>query len=499
MLATSPAHAQATNGVVFGASSAPQGNETQISAIQNLESELGTTLPLVRVFERWDSKIDNAYNNFIVDGGRRIMMSIKPQTNAGDVIAWSRIASAAPGSSLHNDMVRLAREVKALDAEVWIAFHHEPEAQNFEWGADANYKAAWRAFHSVFEAEGVDATWVWTMTGWSFQVSSTDRRAAAKWYPGDDVVDYVGADIYNWNSCRRVGEDWRALKEPLDHVIDFADARGKKTAVPEFAVHASGQAKADWLLAVRDLMKQPYYAQRMAGIIYYDSIDAGEPTCNWPLDSSSQSLAAASTIANDQFFRGGVIVNTGPGLGEAMCNGELATIVGTSGDDVLRGTSGPDVIAGLQGDDEIWGLGGDDVICGGRGDDVLYGGTGFDVLYGAQENDTLYAVDANGRADTVGSRMFAGAGNDVVYGSDRWDRIQGGDGADRIFGYEGRDWIRAGGGNDVVVGGGSIDDVRGGWGNDSITITTGDVVRAGPGVDTCLNRAAAASAWGCER
>ena len=36
-----------------------------------------------------------------------------------------------------------------------------------------------------------------------------------------------------------------------------------------------------------------------------------------------------------------------------------ATIVGTSGDDVIRGTDGPDVVAGLGGNDRIWGLGGD--------------------------------------------------------------------------------------------------------------------------------------------
>ena len=43
------------------------------------------------------------------------------------------------------------------------------------------------------------------------------------------------------------------------------------------------------------------------------------------------------------------------------------TIVGTSGDDVLRGT---------QGDDVICGLGGNDVIAGGPGNDTLAGGPG---------------------------------------------------------------------------------------------------------------------------
>ena len=46
-----------------------------------------------------------------------------------------------------------------------------------------------------------------------------------------------------------------------------------------------------------------------------------------------------------------------------LCDGHVATIVGTPGDDDLLGTKGDDVIAGLQGNDFIEGRGGDDIIC----------------------------------------------------------------------------------------------------------------------------------------
>lgn len=91
------AQANSANGVLFGASSATTNGQTQIGAIQQLESQLGTKLPLVRVFEQWDSNIDNRYNNWIVDGDRQIFMSIKPKTNSG-VVKWSNIANAQPGS-----------------------------------------------------------------------------------------------------------------------------------------------------------------------------------------------------------------------------------------------------------------------------------------------------------------------------------------------------------------------------------------------------------------
>src|SRR5262245_56430973 len=58
-------------------------------------------------------------------------------------------------------------------------------------------------------------------------------------------------------------------------------------------------------------------------------------------------------------------------VGRVTCRGETATIVGTSGNDVLVGTRGVDVISGLGGDDQITSLQGADLICAGRGNDVV--------------------------------------------------------------------------------------------------------------------------------
>ena len=161
----------------------------------------------------------------------------------------------------------------------------------------------------------------------------------------------------------------------------------------------------------------------------------------------------------------------GPGP-DVICDGHVATIVGTSGDDVLTGTNGPDVIAAMQGNDTIRGLAGNDIICGGKGNDTIIGGQGFDILFGAQGNDTLYAADGqriNELTDTAGGRNFGGIGNDTIHGSSRWDRMQGGPGADRLYGYKGRDWMRGGPGNDLVNSGPGIDDARGGIGTDTLS------------------------------
>ncbi len=95
------------------------------------------------------------------------------------------------------------------------------------------------------------------------------------------------------------------------------------------------------------------------------------------------------------------------------CQGRRATIIGTSGDDVLRGTNGVDVIVGLGGNDAIEGLGGRDFICGMDGNDRINGGAGHD-------------------------RIDGGNGNDRLLGSGGRDILRGGAGADYCHGGKGR-------------------------------------------------------------
>lgn len=88
---------------------------------------------------------------------------------------------------------------------------------------------------------------------------------------------------------------------------------------------------------------------------------------------------------------------------------------------------------------------------------------------------------------TVSVSLNGGAGNDVIVGSDRADRIDGGAGNDLIFGLDGNDVIAGGAGNDVILGGAGNDRIDGGSGNDLLIGGPGfDLLDGGPGFDLLL-------------
>jgi Tol biopolymer transport system component len=86
----------------------------------------------------------------------------------------------------------------------------------------------------------------------------------------------------------------------------------------------------------------------------------------------------------------------------AVCQGKVATIVGTSAPETLTGGPGADIISGQGGKDQISGLAGKDIICGDAGKDTLKGGKGKDVLNGGKANDKL--IGGKGKDKCIGGK-----------------------------------------------------------------------------------------------
>jgi RTX calcium-binding nonapeptide repeat (4 copies) len=128
---------------------------------------------------------------------------------------------------------------------------------------------------------------------------------------------------------------------------------------------------------------------------------------------------------------------------QVQCQGRVADIAGSDGDDVLTGTPDADVIAGRGGADMIDGGGGADRVCGDDGNDQVAGGGGRDRVAGGGGND----------------RLIGASGNDILDGGTGSDRLFGGRGRDRLSGRDSKDRLLGGPNNDRLEGGGADTDV----------------------------------------
>jgi Ca2+-binding RTX toxin-like protein len=174
------------------------------------------------------------------------------------------------------------------------------------------------------------------------------------------------------------------------------------------------------------------------------------------------------------------------------------TVIGGAGNDRILGNIGDDLLFGdnaqiryfagvlLSAESNDLTLGGSDTIDGGIGDDSIIGGFGGDSIMGGSDNDII--LGDNGRLSfasgqlasatsltaqiVVGDTIEAGAGDDIVIGSEGADRIDGDDGRDLLIGDHGTVQFSRGsltsvtsiepraGANDTISGGNQDDTIQ---------------------------------------
>ena len=297
--------AAAGSPVIFGANAGPRKGEGKREAVLNLEAKIGRQLSSVRVFKRWDSVFPDAFDTWLVDTHRTMFLSVKARTEAGEIVSWSEIAAAQPGSPRYDDILRWATAVRDVADPVYFTFHHEPASAEQNDGADA-YIAAWRKFHQVFASVGANnVRWVWTMSDSNFW--ATDSRAAALWYPGDAYVDHLGVDAYNWYDCRGPTTPWTGLADLIGPFREFSLAHPDEgLVVNEWGSIEDGAdpaRKAQWIADAHATLGSPD-SSRLVAVNYFHHKDYTYKDCQWWVDSSDASLAAFAAMGADPAFSG---------------------------------------------------------------------------------------------------------------------------------------------------------------------------------------------------
>ena len=339
--------------VGFGAHVKNRGSETRQEAIQSLENAIGRPLAVVRVFYRWDSALDEQPVRWLVDTGRTVFMSVKARRLDGTSVSWREIADAQPGSPLYQDMVRWADAVKTLGPLVYFTFNHEPELKiSAGSGTNVEFIDAWRKVVTVFREQGVsNARHTWVLSSGSF--AATDARAADLWYPGDEWVDVIGVDAYNWYTCRKnTSTPWRSLSTIIEPFRAFGATHATEgLAIGEWGSVEDAQdptRKGLWIDEARvDLAGAQW--ERLEVVTYFHSADQENTDCQFFVDSSQGSLDAFTAMGADPRYQGlmpppppsppadtapPTVAITHPADGSTVARGSTVTIAADAADDV---------------------------------------------------------------------------------------------------------------------------------------------------------------------
>lgn len=277
-----------------------------MSAVSRLEAKVGRRLAAVMWYEHWAGPssqfVGHDFEAVLAQGAVPVLtwMSDDP-TAAGYPLLNGQTAYTcrAIASGVHDAYVRRwAVGIRGLRMPVMVRLDHEMNGDWYAWSPGVNgntpadYVAMWRHVHGLFAAEGAtNVRWVW-----SPNVAYGCSTSIAECYPGDDFVDWVALDGYNWGDDGH-GHTWHSLVEVFASTyLELTLVTSKPLMIAETASveAADATAKAEWISA--GFAELTRALPKVEALIWFDQQDGGS---DFRIASSAGSLAAFRAAVSD--------------------------------------------------------------------------------------------------------------------------------------------------------------------------------------------------------
>jgi hypothetical protein len=288
----------------------PHGAPWDPAKIDEFASMVGRQPSVVMWYQDWATPGVKEFNG--------AMMDEVLERGAMPVVTWEpadwTMGANQPNYTLqtiirgdHDEYVRQwAREAAAWRKPFYLRFAHEMNGNWYPWSPLANgnggpneYVAAWRHVHAIFREEGAtNVRWVWNPDR-----SFPDRPSYASLYPGDEYVDWVAIDAYNWGTLQQWSQ-WRTF--PQLFKVSYTEMEAltdKPMMVGETASAESGGNKGAWIRQTF-LTDIPTRYPQVRAVIWYHRDNRISSQADWRVDSSEDSLKAFQEVAASPLYQG---------------------------------------------------------------------------------------------------------------------------------------------------------------------------------------------------
>lgn len=242
-----------------------QNGYTGTNGLQDMETILQTRFAIVRVYNQWWPDVSGTVAAAMGDN-RMVMTSHKPPKRAN---SWVEIAAGTHDSEI-TSMINFYKAF--APKKVIFVFNHEPHASASDvgskspsYGTIADFVRAFRHISQMFKAASA--------TNVAIGYCAVDSRANDyphdPGYPGDDVVDVLCHDIYNWGGYSpgpwkdpsALFTEFVTLAKTVNKPIIF----GEVGCHPDIGAHHRGQ----WFQDLATFFRTGDAATYVLGFCYY--------------------------------------------------------------------------------------------------------------------------------------------------------------------------------------------------------------------------------------
>jgi hypothetical protein len=256
--------------------------------LDRLASAVGTTPDVVMWYAAWhhDGDFPAAAARRVAELGAVPQVTWEPWDPAAGALQQTYPLELIASGEFDDYIIRWARQARAYGGPVMMRFAHEMNADFYPWSEvggrnpEGSYVDAWRHVHDVFSDAGADnVVWVW-----SPNIPYPGTTELSGLYPGDDYVDAVALDGYNWSTLQPE-TGWLSFDSIFAAGLEELDGLSSRPRmIGEVASAEQGGDKATWIAAMFETLQE----REICGFTWFNFAKETD----WRIESSPGSLEA---------------------------------------------------------------------------------------------------------------------------------------------------------------------------------------------------------------
>ncbi len=276
-----------------------EGAPAKMYKIQDFEKEYGRKPQMIMWYLDWSQPFPAQNAKNVIDYGSVPVVIWEPWIWGDEqAIKLQNIADGEWDTYIN----AWAKGVKDFKYPIFIRFAHEFNIEGYPWcivNNNQDYELYIEVFQKVvkmFRAAGANnALFVWNPMNYSYPTESWNDYLKA--YPGDEYVDWIGIDGYNWGTAQ-TWSDWQTFEQVFVEPVRILSTNfpNKPIMLAEFGTAIDGGDKAQWFAEI------PAYLQstmkNVHAILYFDI----KKETDWRINSTPESQAAFKKIMANPVF-----------------------------------------------------------------------------------------------------------------------------------------------------------------------------------------------------
>jgi hypothetical protein len=136
---------------------------------------------------------------------------------------------------------------------------------------------------TIFRDRGVEnVKWVWTTNA-----TNSGSATFTGWFPGDDWVDMVSIDGYNWGDAQS-WSSWQSFTQVFTPAYNALSISSKPLLIPEFSCSEHGGSKAQWITEMFNDIPEKF--PRIFALMWFSQSKSAE--ADWAVNTSDAALNA---------------------------------------------------------------------------------------------------------------------------------------------------------------------------------------------------------------